>query len=213
MTAAPSSEPRAPSARRSKLFWGAALVVLAFDLWTKHAVFEHLGVDPGTMSTRGSEAHEPFLPEIFGGKVELIALLNPGMMWGAFHDHPTVLKIVRPVAVLVIFLLLSSLPAGQRAARVALGGILGGAVGNLIDRARFGAVVDFLDFYVGEYHWPAFNVADSALSVDLGVPVFNPFPAFNVADSAICIGVALLLWDGLRSGARASEAAPSQEKP
>jgi signal peptidase II len=48
---------------------------------------------------------------------------------------------------------------------LALGLIFGGAIGNLIDRARFGAVVDFLDFYWRGYHWPAFNVADSAISV------------------------------------------------
>lgn len=48
---------------------------------------------------------------------------------------------------------------------VSLGLILGGACGNLLDRARLGEVVDFLDFYIGQYHWPAFNVADSAITV------------------------------------------------
>jgi signal peptidase II len=48
---------------------------------------------------------------------------------------------------------------------VALGMILGGAVGNVIDRLRFGAVTDFLDAHWGELHWPAFNLADSAISV------------------------------------------------
>ncbi len=48
---------------------------------------------------------------------------------------------------------------------VSLGMVLGGALGNLIDRVRFRAVVDFLDFYVGSWHWPAFNVADIAISV------------------------------------------------
>ena len=47
--------------------------------------------------------------------------------------------------------------------------IAGGAVGNLIDRLRFGAVIDFLDFYVKTYHWPAFNVADSAITVGVGL--------------------------------------------
>ena len=58
---------------------------------------------------------------------------------------------------------------------IAIGLIIGGAIGNVIDRIRFGAVVDFLDFHVGSWHWPA----------------------FNVADSAICVGVALMLLDGL----------------
>ncbi|MGH6901453.1 MAG: signal peptidase II [Geminicoccaceae bacterium] len=60
-------------------------------------------------------------------------------------------------------------------AGVALGLIIGGALGNVIDRVRFGAVVDFLDVHALGYHWPA----------------------FNVADSAICVGAALLLADGL----------------
>ena len=59
----------------------------------------------------------------------------------------------------------------DKLSRVGLALILGGAIGNVIDRIRFGGVVDFLDFYIGDYHWPA----------------------FNVADSAICIGVALIL--------------------
>ena len=54
--------------------------------------------------------------------------------------------------------------------------VLGGAIGNLIDRIRFGSVVDFLDFYLGSYHWPA----------------------FNIADSAICIGAALILFQYIR---------------
>lgn len=51
--------------------------------------------------------------------------------------------------------------------------ILGGAIGNLIDRIRFGKVVDFLDFYVRNYHWPAFNVADSAITVGITVFIFH----------------------------------------
>lgn len=57
----------------------------------------------------------------------------------------------------------------------ALASIAGGAVGNLIDRVRFGAVVDFLDFYIGRYHWPAFNVADSAIVVGVGLFLIGSF--------------------------------------
>ena len=53
--------------------------------------------------------------------------------------------------------------------------IAGGAVGNLIDRIRFGSVVDFLDFYIGRYHWPAFNVADSAIVVGVGLFLLGSF--------------------------------------
>ncbi|NOR23664.1 MAG: signal peptidase II [Desulforhopalus sp.] len=56
--------------------------------------------------------------------------------------------------------------------------IAGGAAGNLIDRIRFGAVIDFLDFYIGNYHWPAFNVADSAICVGAGL-----FLLINIFDT------------------------------
>ena len=61
-----------------------------------------------------------------------------------------------------------------------LASIFGGAVGNLIDRFRFGKVVDFLDFYLGTAHWPAFNIADSAISIGMAIliyhVVFNKIP-------------------------------------
>jgi signal peptidase II len=53
--------------------------------------------------------------------------------------------------------------------------ILGGAIGNVIDRVRLGAVVDFLDFYIGSYHWPAFNVADSAICIGVFLILIRAF--------------------------------------
>jgi signal peptidase II len=72
------------------------------------------------------------------------------------------------LALAVIVWLFTLFPARRRGMRAALAMIFGGALGNLIDRLRFGAVVDFLDFYIGDMHWPAFNVADSAMSLGLG---------------------------------------------
>ncbi len=63
---------------------------------------------------------------------------------------------------------------------LALALIAGGAAGNLVDRIRLGAVIDFLDFYIGRYHWPAFNVADSAICVGAGLfLVLNVFEVRN----------------------------------
>jgi signal peptidase II len=61
------------------------------------------------------------------------------------------------------------LPAGDSIGKVAIGLIFGGAVGNLIDRARFGAVVDFVDVHWRGWHWPAFNVADSAITIGVAL--------------------------------------------
>jgi signal peptidase II len=81
-------------------------------------------------------------------------------------------------------------PQRGRTVPLALALVLGGALGNLYDRITLGHVVDFVQLHAAGYYWPA----------------------FNVADSAITIGVALLIWDSLRPGADASESAP-QEKP
>ena len=55
--------------------------------------------------------------------------------------------------------------------------VLGGALGNLIDRILYGYVIDFLDVYYGEWHWPAFNVADSAITVGVGMLLLDSFRA------------------------------------
>ena len=191
---APAAATTAPqrAARRSSLFWGAALAILVLDLWTKSLVFERLGVDPSryqTMSEFVLSGPRVKL-DVLGDNVRFVATLNPGMMWGAFDSHPTLLKVVRPLAVVVIFLLLSSIPATQWSARLALGGILGGALGNIFDSFRYIGVRDFLEV----------NFRN--------VPVFSPFPAFNLADSAICVGVAVLALGMMRAPKETPKAAP-----
>jgi signal peptidase II len=68
-------------------------------------------------------------------------------------------------ALILLTMILARLPQHDWAGQLSIAGILGGAIGNLLDRLRLGEVIDFLDFYVKGYHWPAFNVADSAISV------------------------------------------------
>lgn len=64
-----------------------------------------------------------------------------------------------------LFFWIKKLKPEEKTMAITLSLILGGAIGNLIDRVRFGYVVDFLDVYVGDAHWPAFNIADSAISI------------------------------------------------
>jgi len=89
------------------------------------------------------------------------------------------------VAVVAILIALAKLRDDQRLAAASLSLILSGAIGNLIDRIRLGEVIDFLDVYWRSHHWPA----------------------FNVADSAICVGVALLALDMFREERRLKQAA------
>ena len=108
---------------------------------------------------------------------DLVLTYNRGMSFGMFNDgHGSSALVFSLVAAAIVAGLIFWLWRVESAfLAVAIGLIIGGAVGNVIDRVRLGAVVDFLDFHVGAWHWPA----------------------FNLADSAICIGVAAMLLDSL----------------
>ena len=100
--------------------------------------------------------------------------LAPSLAFGLLGGLPRPWRWVGAVLSLAALFVLARmamrvLTPGTVLDRTAIGLIFGGAVGNLIDRARFGAVVDFLDFYWRGYHWPAFNVADSAISVGVAL--------------------------------------------
>jgi len=111
---------------------------------------------------------------VIDGFFSLTLVMNPGLAFGMLGTVPAgwrwMVALLSVVAVGVLATIATRLlPEGGRVAAVAIGMIFGGAAGNLIDRARFGAVVDFLDFYWRGWHWPAFNVADSAISVGVAL--------------------------------------------
>ena len=130
--------------------------VVALDQLTKAAVLRHLA--PGT------HIH------IIDGFATLTLVMNPGLAFGLLGGVPTAWRwivAVLSIAALIVLarVALRVLPGGSRLDRIAIGLSGGGAIGNLIDRLRFGAVVDFVDLHFRGYHWPAFNVADSAISI------------------------------------------------
>jgi signal peptidase II len=112
----------------------------------------------------------------------LVMTWNRGVSFGLFNnDSPYNALILSVVAGVISTALLIWLARAHRPVLAyGLGAIIGGAVGNLIDRIRFGAVADFLDFHVWGYHWPAFNVADSAITI--GVAVLIADSLFGGAD-------------------------------
>lgn len=97
--------------------------------------------------------------------------LNKGVTFGMFnHGHPYMPYVFVGVAVVILLLLLRWLirtTSGPVA--VALGLVMGGAIGNIVDRVNYGGVVDFLDFHAFGYHWYAFNVADAAIVCGVGI--------------------------------------------
>lgn len=158
MDAAAAAMPR--PARGRLLAFALALAVATLDLWSKSAVFAAVG--PGER-----------VPLLGTQWLAFTAVENRGVMWGLFPGLHWLLPWLRTVAAVVVVSMLLGTPPRSRMTLVALGLVLGGAVGNVYDGFAFGAVRDFV-------------------LVDLDIPVFDPFPVFNVADSGICVGVALL---------------------
>jgi signal peptidase II len=108
----------------------------------------------------------PIVPSFF----DLTFVLNPGAAFSLFATMPEWVRnpffiLISVAAAVLIVAYRSRYVRENRLASVSLALILGGAIGNLIDRLRYGVVVDFLDAHIYQYHWPIFNVADSAISV------------------------------------------------
>lgn len=154
----------------SGLFWlWLAGLTLVLDQLTKLMVMNRLA------------AYRDVIP--LTGFFNLVHVHNTGAAFSLFADQPGwqrafFVALASVAAVVIVYLLRRT--RGQPLFCAALALILGGAVGNLIDRVLYGHVIDFLDVYLGAWHWPA----------------------FNVADSAITLGAGLLIWDSFRKGKR-----------
>ncbi|MDH5558369.1 MAG: signal peptidase II [Alphaproteobacteria bacterium] len=150
----------------SRLFWsgmGISLTIMILDQISKWVILNVIMVPPR------------IIPQFPGFNLTLV--YNPGVSFGQMDWlGPWALSVLAIVISVALAFWLRK--AETRLLTVALGIVIGGAIGNVIDRIRFGAVVDFLDFYVPGTDWPH-------------------WPAFNVADSAIVVGVGLIILDGL----------------
>lgn len=141
--------------------------VLAFDILTKVLVRAKLPL--------GSEI-------IVAPFFSLVHIKNTGIAFGLFQERNIFFIGLGVVLTILMMVLALKLRTKDKFAALVLAGILGGAVGNLIDRVIFGEVTDFLDFYWRVHHWPA----------------------FNIADAAICVGAGLLVWQSFRQGKNVS---------
>ncbi len=149
---------------KTRLFYTVSLTIIALDQISKFAVQQSLYV--GQII--------PIVPSFFN----LTYVLNPGAAFGFLSGASAAIRnpffiAISVVAVLFIIYYRSSHPRIGLLPSVGLACILGGAVGNLVDRLRLGMVVDFLDVYYGSYHWPAFNLADSAITIGVTLMVFE----------------------------------------
>jgi signal peptidase II len=152
-----------PVPGRSAYLWIAGLIV-ALDQVTKALVDDFMTL------------HES--RTIVEGLVRLTYVQNRGAAFGILSDaglpyQSLMFSVVSLLALLAIALYAWRMPVQSRLPQTALAMVMGGAVGNLLDRARLGYVIDYVDMYWGPHHWPAFNVADSAITVGVALLVID----------------------------------------
>ena len=106
--------------------------------------------------------------------LNLVPVWNSGMSFGLLSDGGLWVRVgLTALAFLVTGWFVWALPQLDRNQRFAGAIIAGGAIGNAIDRLRFGRVVDFIDFHIGAWHWPAFNVADTTITIGAGLWAYS----------------------------------------
>lgn len=133
-----------------------AVAILIADQISKFWVLDLLGTPPQAIEIT------PFF--------NLDLTWNQGVSFGIFGGGVVPPLALSGLSLLIVVFLLGWLRRAQaRWTRIAIGAVIGGAVGNVIDRFLYGAVVDFLDFHVAGYHWPFFNVADSAIVIGVAM--------------------------------------------
>ena len=136
---------------------GIALAAIILDQLSKYYIlYEFLGAN----------AYMPF-----GDYFNVVRAWNTGVSFSMLNNYGNIgAWLLSALAVVIVLMLFHWLKhENDRLTQAALGLIMGGALGNVIDRLRFGAVFDFLDFHIGDAHWPAFNLADSFICIGAAV--------------------------------------------
>lgn len=165
----------------------AVLLRLAYTLLTLSVLLLDQATKALVVSRMTLYSSAPVIPGLF----HVTLVTNRGALFGLLHDladpyRSTLFTAVPLLAIALMFVFQYRTTIHDLATQSGLALILGGALGNLVDRIRLGYVIDFLDVFVGEHHWPA----------------------FNVADSCICVGVACLVIDLLARGWHRQTALP-----
>lgn len=113
----------------------------------------------------------------------LVLRWNRGISFSMFHSQPLAPYFLTIIALIICGIIVHWMMQEDDKTNILFFGlVLGGALGNIVDRLRFGAVVDFLDFHIGFYAWPAFNVADSAVCIGaFGLFLWNVFVSRDTA--------------------------------
>lgn len=163
--AKPAPDTTAGASRKYFLFGIFAAISIGLDQWTKQLARE-------TLKPLG-----PFHPKVvIDGFFNLRYSENPGVAFGMLQQIPggrLLLTLMAVAAFVLVLAYLRKTPNTGTRLHVALGLVGGGAIGNLIDRALYGRVTDFIVWHIKQHEWPAFNIADAALCVGVGLMILD----------------------------------------
>ena len=140
------------------MYW-ITIVIFIIDQLTKWLI--RLSLKPGATIT------------IISHLFNILHSRNKGAAFGMFQDYSQYLTVLTFVAIFLILYLFVTTPSKDKLLRASYGMILGGALGNLYDRIIYGYVTDFLDFHIGQYSWPTFNIADSSISIAIILIIYD----------------------------------------
>lgn len=138
---------------KSRIGYLTAIIVIIADQITKFWIIDKIMLPPRIIT----------INEYFN----IVLTWNNGISFGLFNnDNKINALVISSIAIVIILFLIRLLSKAEtKKLNIGFGLIIGGAVGNIVDRSIYGAVMDFLDLHIGTYHWPAFNIADSSITI------------------------------------------------
>ncbi|WP_201028964.1 signal peptidase II [Saccharococcus caldoxylosilyticus] len=143
------------------IYYIIALAVVAIDQWTKWLIVKYMRLGESI----------PIIPNV----LYITSHRNRGAAWGILQGQFWLFYLITVIVVIGLIVYIQRLPRGERLFGVALGLMLGGAIGNFIDRLFRKEVVDFIHAYIGTYSFPVFNIADSALTIGVALLFIKMF--------------------------------------
>lgn len=141
-----------------------AILIIVIDQWSKISVVEYFKLKPIYSQIK--------INDYFN----IVMVWNRGISFGLFHNLEASTYIFMITSIIITIILLAMLAKSNNLlTSISLSMIIGGAIGNIIDRFIYGAVADFLEFHLYDYYWPAFNIADASISIGVGLYLVDNF--------------------------------------
>ncbi len=139
------------------------IILIALDIKIKDTIINYFSI----ISTKSIE----IIPKFFN----IVSVRNTGAAWGLFRNNNMIIMLISIGMLIIITVFLKFITENYKERLIAIYMIYAGIIGNCIDRFFRNAVVDFLDFYIGNIHWPSFNISDAAICLGASIIIISSF--------------------------------------